>query len=346
MRCLHALPLLALLVGCESSPTARPARYTPAQIDRGRYLVNSVAYCGFCHTAMYPDGTREQSRLLAGIDCIIDRPAPGQTRANPDDGYGCLSFTNLTNDATGIGERTDEELKAATFDGVRHDGTAVSTVHPYYLYALYSEPDRDAVVAYMRSLPPVELPTRREPPWTTAPLISVVTDAQLPTPSPAYPEHEAATRGRYLAAIAACSWCHTPTYPSTDPRAATDVIQRDRIYQGGRGLRALSSLGYRPGMIALDPPVSPAMWSTATVFSTNLTPDPGTGLGSYSAADFTRVMHEGKDPAGKYSCAAAHGDPTSISASLTDGDVLDLYHYFRSLPPATRPVPSTCEAFK
>ena len=82
------------------------------------------------------------------------------------------------------------------------------------------------------------------------------TQAQQPMPRPAA-DPEVVAKGAALAAIGNCNTCHTA--------------------EGGKTLA-----GGRP----LATPFG-------TVYSTNLTPDPDTGIGRWSLSEFRRAMHEG-----------------------------------------------------
>src|SRR4051812_13986809 len=95
---------------------------TPAfdYVARGQYIMNVTAACTFCHTPLLPNGTRDQDRLLAGVDCFIDLNNP-PTFVDNNDGVGCLSTRNLTNDATGLKNATDTQIKNAFRNGVRTD---------------------------------------------------------------------------------------------------------------------------------------------------------------------------------------------------------------------------------
>ncbi len=86
-------------VGCGDNRNAPPADaavdeggQTPA--ERGAYLMNVVSACGFCHTPLLPNGTRDLDKLYSGIDCFIDLDSPDFT--DNDNGTGCLSTRNLT----------------------------------------------------------------------------------------------------------------------------------------------------------------------------------------------------------------------------------------------------------
>src|ERR1043165_7323352 len=77
--------------------------------ERGQYIMNVLANCTFCHTPLRADGTRDQDKLLSGVDCFADITSP--TFTDDGDGVGCISTRNLTPDPTGLASRTDEQIK-------------------------------------------------------------------------------------------------------------------------------------------------------------------------------------------------------------------------------------------
>ena len=96
-------------------------------------------------------------------------------------------------------------------------------------------------------------------------------------------------RGAYLAAVGDCAACHTA--PHGKPFAG--------------GLPMNTPLG--------------------RIYTTNITPDPDTGIGSYTQADFARAMREGvaKDGHNLYPAM-----PYPSYAKVRDEDVAALYAYF------------------
>ena len=98
-------------------------------------------------------------------------------------------------------------------------------------------------------------------------------------------------RGRYLARIANCAACHTNTGGA--PMA------------GGLPLRT----------------------GAGTVYSTNITPDPDTGIGNYSLQDFDRAVRHGVARGGKRLYPAM---PYTSYARMTQDDVAALYAYLRA----------------
>ena len=68
-------------------------------------------------------------------------------------------------------------------------------------------------------------------------------------------------------------------------------------------------------------------------YSSNITPDPATGLSGWSNADFARAMREGLSPDGEHYFPTF---PYPAFSGLTDQDVVDLFAYLQSLPGVRR----------
>ncbi|CAM3336900.1 molybdopterin cofactor-binding domain-containing protein [Paracoccus nototheniae] len=73
-----------------------------------------------------------------------------------------------------------------------------------------------------------------------------------------------------------------------------------------------------------------------TVYSTNLTPDPDTGLGLWSFAAFERAMRHGISRDGKNLYPVF---PYTSFARIDDGDMQALYAYLQTLPPVRAQIP-------
>jgi mono/diheme cytochrome c family protein len=69
------------------------------------------------------------------------------------------------------------------------------------------------------------------------------------------------------------------------------------------------------------------------IYSTNITPDPETGIGRYSLADFDRAVRQGIARDGRHLYPAM---PYPSYAKLTDADVTALYRYFMKQVPPVR----------
>jgi mono/diheme cytochrome c family protein len=75
-----------------------------------------------------------------------------------------------------------------------------------------------------------------------------------------------------------------------------------------------------------------------TVYTRNLTPDPDTGLGGWTADDLRRALRDGRTPTGR--ALSPLDMPWPILADVADADVDALHAYLRTLPPVRNRVPA------
>ena len=121
------------------------ARAADPQVERGKYLVN-LAGCNDCHTPGYFFGKPDMARFLGGSDVGFEMP-----------GLGTFVGPNLTPDkATGLGGWTDAQVVTALQKGARPDGRMLAPIMPWHAFAGLTKQDADAIVAFLRSLPPVD----------------------------------------------------------------------------------------------------------------------------------------------------------------------------------------------
>jgi mono/diheme cytochrome c family protein len=122
---------------------AREAKANP--IRRGKYLVGMLG-CASCHSMYREDGSMVSGGVLAGGLTFELYP------------YGKYVTTNLTSDKeTGLGAWTDDEIKNVLTRGIRRDGSKMLPFPmPWTTYAHLTDDDLNAVVAYLRTVPPVK----------------------------------------------------------------------------------------------------------------------------------------------------------------------------------------------
>ena len=110
---------------------------------RGRYIVMTTGCIG-CHATNGSQGP-DLTKYLAGGALKIQTP------------HGTFISRNLTSDAeTGIGRRTDDEVKRVLRSGTFTDGHVVpGTAMPWPMFSHWTEEDRHAVVVYLRHLKPI-----------------------------------------------------------------------------------------------------------------------------------------------------------------------------------------------
>jgi mono/diheme cytochrome c family protein len=120
-------------------------------VARGEYLVELLG-CGSCHTEGALIGDPDMSLALAGSSIGIAYTNPLQNR-NP----GVVYAPNLTPDRdTGIGRWSENEIKDAIRAGIGRHGSQRILVMPWQGYAKISDDDAWAIIAYLRSLEPIE----------------------------------------------------------------------------------------------------------------------------------------------------------------------------------------------
>jgi mono/diheme cytochrome c family protein len=286
-----------VLVVATARPRRRPApavtvEPTPERLARGRYLTEHVLACFECHSEH--DYRRYGAPIVGarggGASCM------GAEWGMP----GRVCPPNITpHPSAGVGRWTDGELLRAIREGVDRDGRALFPQMPYDAYRGLSDEDAMAVVAYLRSLPASD---RIVPASEIAfPASYFIQRAPRPLDGPV-PAPPAEARGRYLATMAGCLFCHTPP---DEPKGG------GRLLAGGRALAT-------PWGVLRTP---------------NLTPH-ATGL-TLSRASFISLFRAYRDPASQSPVEPADNTlmPWLAYAGMTDEDLGAIYDYLRSVPP-------------
>ncbi len=296
--------VLALLAGCgDDSSSPQPH---VASTANGQYLVEHVAGCGDCHTPIDAAGHPWQWMVLAG-GVRFDLP------------FGAVYTRNITPDsATGIGSWTDAEIVTAIRTGIspahaypNADDAKLFPIMPYWLYGHLSDNDAQDIVAFLRTVTPVH---NAVPADSIPPAVRATWPLQPGIPS-ATPASSAKERGKYLVTIAGCIDCHTVSKSDvtgipTDPGVATELF-----LAGGREFE-IGPLG--------------------TVHSKNLTPDPTTGIGTWTAAQIDSAIAYGIDDEGRLLCPPM---PWPVYQAMTASDRSDIVAYLKGIPPIVNAVP-------
>lgn len=180
---------------------AMTAKATPEAIERGRYLATHVAGCIGCHSAVR---TGEPGEPLAS-----DKLGAGRDFTDNPDFPGRIFSPNITPHPTdGIGAWSDGEIVRAIREGVSRDGRPLFPMMAYMNYRELSDDDVLAIVAYLRTLPPIA----GKPEATSIAFpVSMIVRA-LPKPIEGSPPPEPTdqlARGKWLLSIAGCKDCHT-----------------------------------------------------------------------------------------------------------------------------------------
>jgi mono/diheme cytochrome c family protein len=135
-------------------PAPQPAETSQtdrAVVERGQYLVDLLG-CAVCHTDGALMGAPDPSRRLAGSRIGIAYNDP-LVQKKP----GIRYPGNLTPDPkTGLGRWTDDQVARFIRSGVDPKGMPHLSVMPWPGFARLTDTDAQAIVAYLRSLPPIE----------------------------------------------------------------------------------------------------------------------------------------------------------------------------------------------
>ena len=260
-----------------------------AEVVRGRYMFGATGGCG-CHTV-------PKAEINAG----------GRRYDGP---FGTVYSTNITPDRqTGIGTWTDEQIITAIRLGRRPNGERLLPVHPFTVFNGMAEEDLRAIVAFLRTNPPVNRPN--QPKRIAVPLFeSVFLPAWLAafapreTPPPKAPTTGVA-RGEYLVrAVGHCGECHTP-------RTMTMATDNSRFLAGNpKG------------------PEDQAM--------PNITPDPDTGIGKWSVEEIADYLGSGNKPDGDVAGGLMGEVIDGTLAGYKDlakADRVAIAQYLKTIPP-------------
>ncbi len=242
-----------------------------AAVERGRHIA-ATRGCADCHGADF------------GGVAVINDPMVGR-----------IDGPNLTPGRGGLpADYQDEDFVRALRHGIDREGRPL-VLMPSAEYAVLSDEDLGALIAYLRTLPPVDRDRGPVAPGPIARLLMLTGEFKL---AARYIDHgkvqparvdAAVTKeyGHYLAA--SCIGCH------------------GEAFAGGRI------------------PASPPDWPAAA----NLTPHPLNAISGWTEHDFINVMRTSKRPDGS---ALSPVMPAAFG-QMTDGELQALWLYLQALPP-------------
>ncbi len=239
-------------------------------VERGQHIFTAVSSCVVCH------------RADAGGGPFIS-----------DAAMAVLYAPNLTRGPGGVGTTyTDADYDRAIRRGIRADGTRL-LIMPSWSYEAMSDDDAASVIAYLRSLPPVDRSTPRVRLGPIGRMLIAthkltfdatrIVDEGPPPPPP--PPMAMVEYGKYLVRIGGCMECHG-------------------THLSGGHLEGSPS----------DPPAS------------NLTPRV---IGAWSDVGFMRTLTKGRDPSGH---PLNDFMPWRTIRYMTDAELEAIFAYLKTLP--------------
>ena len=271
---------------------------TPERLARGQYLATHVNVCIDCHSTRkweYFSGPPEAGTEGKGGE-LFD-----ESRGFP----GAIYAHNITPAA--LGSVGDGVVYRAVTTGVDKDGKAMFPIMPYQHINSMSEEDILSIIAYIRTLKPIQ----NTPPTTTlnfpmSLIVRTIPDKHIVHSAP--DTSNVVEYGRYLVNAANCIECHT---------------QR-------KNGQLISGLEYAGGFEFPFP-------NGQVVRSANITPDEETGIGSWAEADFVGRFKFYDNPEGRTIKAESmeynSAMPWTMFAGMTEKDLTAIYKYLRTIKP-------------
>jgi mono/diheme cytochrome c family protein len=273
------------------------------RLARGAYLTNHVSVCIDCHS------TRDWNYFAGPI--IPGSEGRGGELFDETIGFpGMIYADNIT--PAGLGSQSDGVLYRAITTGIDKDGKAMFPFMPYPHFNKMSEEDILSIIAYIRTLKPIE----NNPPQTVlkAPMNLIVRTIPMKrTPQPDPDTSNTYAYGKYLVNAAGCSECHAQQVQGK-PLAGMD-------FAGG------FKFPFPDGAVAR---------------SANITPDEETGIGAWSESDFvSRFKFYGNAEARTLKAESVGYItvmPWTMYAGMTERDLAAIYKYLRTVKPVNNHV--------
>ncbi|MGE3274059.1 MAG: cytochrome c [Vicinamibacterales bacterium] len=276
---------------------------TPERVARGEYLANHVTGCVECHARR--DFTRFAGPRIEGT-----AGEGGDYFGEPGSPLELYS-PNIT--PARIGDWTDGELLRAFTEGVSRDGTPLFPIMPYPRYARLAREDAEAIVAYIRTLPPSDY----TPPPSHLGFPLPLVKRTIPAPAafrPIPPKSDRVAYGEYLTNAAVCADCHTTMDDQGQALPGMDFAGGNEFYMEGGG----------------------------RVRTANITPDADTGIGTWSETDFVQKFKGFLAPPPRVLTEAERRENTIMPwyayAGMTEEDLGAIYTYLRTITPVVNRV--------
>ena len=277
--------------------------HEPSAVARGEFLFKYGLGCWECHSSV----ADPNSPPSGGKPFDLRKIGPG---------FGMFYTPNITPDsATGIGGWTDGEIVRAVREGVSKNGRKLFPLMPVANFHGMSDDDALAIVAYLRSIPPVSnaIPehdlTFVTKAFFTVGILKPAPEIATPIITP--PRGVTPEWGKYVSSNAGlCSDCHS-----------VRNLMDGSFYPDS---------GFAGSSINFGEAEGDGIWT----YASNLTPDKETGIGAWTENDFLQAVQYGVRPDGR---TLVPHMPYPLFAFWDSMDVKAVYAYLKTLPAIPRP---------
>jgi hypothetical protein len=269
----------------------------PERVARGEYLAHHVTVCMDCHS------TRDWSKFSGPL-------VPGTLGKGGEVFDQAMNFPGrfVSRNISPFNLKgwTDGEIYRAITSGVSRDGHAFFPVMPYPDYNKLATEDVYSIIAYLRTLPPIEsAPDVSEPDFPMNIILHTIPEPAHPM---ALPRSTDPGYGAYLVNACACKECHTKMEKG---KAVGEPFAGGFEFHFPNG---------------------------ATVRSANITPDEDNGIGAWDKESFIRRFKQYTDST--YVPATVDWKaqdfqtvmPWMMYSGMTEQDLGAIYDYLRSVP--------------
>ena len=271
---------------------------TPERIERGRYLANCVTVCIDCHS------TRDWNQFSGPI--IEGTEGKGGEVFDQKYGFpGSFHARNIT--PAGLSNWTDGEILRAIGSGVDKNGKALFPVMPHPNYGKLDREDLYSIIAYIRTLKPIE--NKVTPSVPDFPMNFILNTIPQKAAYSIRPDtNNKVAYGQYIFTGAACNECHTKKEKGA-PIAGMELA-------GGFEF---------------------AIKSGGIVRSANITPDIETGIGKLTASEFVQKFKHFSDSS--YQNPAIKNNtinsvmPWMMYRNMKEADIKAIYAYISTFKP-------------
>ncbi|GHM99383.1 hypothetical protein WSM22_08730 [Cytophagales bacterium WSM2-2] len=271
--------------------------YSPERIERGRYLANHITVCMDCHSKR--DWSKFSGPLVEGT-LGMGGERFDQTVGMP----GVYYSKNIT--PKGISRYSDGELFRLITTGVSKEGRALFPLMPFSYYGRMDPEDIYSIIAYVRSLKPVQnqVPDSE----SDFPMNFIInTLPQKAEPQKRPDTTDLIAYGAYMVNATACRECHT--------RAEKGQIIPEFAFSGGREFQ---------------------MPDGSMLRSSNLTQDPETGIGKWTEEAFIQRFKIFLEANASVSVKPGEFNsimPWTMYAHMTRKDFAAIYAYLKTVKP-------------
>ncbi|MBA4053382.1 MAG: cytochrome C [Marivirga sp.] len=279
-------------------PPALKVEMTEEQIERGRYLANSVCVCMDCHS------TRDFSKFSGPLtEGTLGR---GGDRFDQSIGIpGVFYAKNIT--PASIQEYTDGELFRVITTGVNKHGRAMFPLMPFLYYGKMDKEDIYSIIAYLRTIEPIQNDVPESVPDFPMNLI-INTIPKKGDPQERPKPSDQLAYGAYLVNASGCIECHT--------QVEKGQIMKELAFSGGREFK------FPDGSV---------------VRSSNITADHETGIGKWTKEQFLARFKTFGDSAyvapsvkpGEFNTIM----PWTMYGKMTEEDLTSIFTYIQTVSP-------------